>query len=329
MRRSCASWALFFSGVALLGCSPDSRPSARAPLVGSLRLGGAPAALAVMLDSSGPVQYGRVAGDTTTRMVIRPLADAVADYRLCGVVAGAARIPPALLARWAVDTNAPVLAWRALTAPDVQGVRFLQPGRNAFYYFEGITRDGGRRVSVRWPVAADPSRPVPVGAPDSLIEALLRPSPRALDSLVGALTIGESAGVPLPDAVSDSSVRRERAVLLVRDLPIYEVTLSPACPRATVAVPVLARTDVLLRVPTSPGDLITAHADVTAGTVRIGFDEALPPEELRQRASVRSAVIEAGAAPRVTLRVRVQVVPRAQETQQMVYLTLHKTRPAR
>jgi hypothetical protein len=93
-------------------------------------------------------------------------------------------------------------------------------------------------------------------------------------------------------------------------------------------VPVLARTDVMVRLPTNPGDVIHAQAAVTEGTVRIGFDEAPPKEELRERASIPDAVIEAGAMPRVTLRVRVQVVPRAQNTQQVVYLTLQKSRPS-
>jgi hypothetical protein len=325
MRCQRAAWV---AGISLLACSPEGKSPTPATVAAPVRLRNVPAQLAISLDSGATVQYGRVAGDSGARLVIRPMMDSASDYRLCGVVAGASRIPPALLARWPVDTNAPVLAWRALSTPHVQGVRFLMPGQAAYYYFEGVTREGSRRVSLRWPVTADPGNPVPVGAPDSLMESLLSPHPRQVDSVVAALTVDDNVVAQFPSQSANRPVQREHAVLLLRDLPLYEVTLSPACPTATVAVPVLARTDVMVRVPTTPGDVVRAQAEVTDGTVRIGFDEAPPREELRERASIPEAVIEAGAMPRVTLRVRVQVVPRAQSSQQVVYLTLQKTRPA-
>jgi len=74
------------------------------------------------------------------------------------------------------------------------------------------------------------------------------------------------------------------------------------------------------------GDTITALARLDEGTVRVTFDEAPSAPEPRERRSIPAARVVAAADGRVTLRIRVQVVPRAQATGQLVTLLLDKHR---
>lgn len=291
-----------------------------------LRLADAPFALQLVRQSDDVVR-GAVAGDSTTRLLIQPNSRDDATSRLCGVIATGTREPVALAWGWPVDSNAPRLAQRTILEGDVQGVRFVVPGMAARYVFEGITRDGSQRVSMQWPVAADPARPIPVGAPDSVVKAALQPSVLALDSVVLALRFDTPPESAWPAAPADRPLADARAVTDVRVFPVHPARLTMACHDVTLALPMLARADHTVKIAVDAGDVITADAGVPTGTVRISFDEAPPAPEPTAREGVTHAAIEATTTGEVTLRVRLQVLPRYQLARQIVLIRLQRTRP--
>ncbi|MCE2902141.1 MAG: hypothetical protein ACK5XT_18050 [Gemmatimonas sp.] len=300
--------------------SACSAEPARTPA--ALRLDGSPASLGVALRSEGAEQRGYAAADSAPRIIVRAADGQDDDARLCSVVASRTRVPVALAWGFPVDSALPRLATRVLVEGDVQGVRFVLPGAESRYVFEGLTRDGVWRVSVRWPVTSDSAQAVPVGAPDSLIERALTPSPLVLDSLVAALRLTEERTVTATRPRAAMVPRAARAVPVLSDLPVHEVSPTAACPEATVALSALARVDQMVRIPVRAGDVISADAIVENGTVRLAFDEALPRPESRERQSEPHAAIAATVDGRVTLRIRVQVLPRAQAERQTVLLRL-------
>jgi len=210
---------------------------------------------------------------------------------------------------------------------DVQGVRFVVPGTAARYVFEGITRDGGQRVSMQWPVIADPAQPIPVGAPDSLVEAALQPSVFVLDSVLMALRFAPPPDTAWPVAPVVRPLADVRAVTDVRVFPVHPARLTMACHDVTLALPMLARADHTVKIAADAGDVITADAGVATGTVRISFDEAPPAPEPTAREGVTHAALEATTTGEVTLRVRLQVLPRYQLSRQIVLVRLQRTRP--
>jgi hypothetical protein len=299
-----------------LGASPPLTP---------VRLTGAPFGLVLSGDSSG-VQTGHVAGDTAARLSITPFRGAPAEMRLCGVIVSKTRYVVDLPGASAADSALPQLALRELRSAAVQGVRFIVPGENARYRFVGMTRDGRRVVTLIWPLRGDSARPVAVGAADSLVETSVVPSALAIDSVVAALTTGDAPQLLLPVRPIAGPLDPSHAVPDVRPLPVYHLDLSPMCPAASIALRSIARADQMVKVMVDSGDVITADATITDGTVRISFDEAPPAEEPRDRRSLPHAVIEAANTGRVTLRVRVQVLPRVQAAAQIVHLRVQKTR---
>jgi hypothetical protein len=291
-----------------------------------LRLGSAPFALTLSRDVAG-VTRGVVAGDTTTRLLVRTNVRDDASARLCGVLATNAVEPVGLPWGWPVDSNAPRLAQRTIREGDVHGVRFVVPGVAASYVFEGMTRDGSQLVSFRWPVEADPVRPIPVGAPDSVVEAALKPSAFALDSVVSALRFDTPPDTAWPSSPAERPLADARAVRDVRLFPVHPARLTMACPDVTLVLPMLARADHTVKIPVDSGDVITGNAGVATGTVRISFDEAPPVPDPTTREGVTRAAIEASATGEVTLRVRLQVLPKYQLSRQNVLVRLQRTRP--
>jgi len=291
-----------------------------------LRLADAPFKLELLRQSDDVVR-GVVVGDSTTRLLIRPNSRDDATSRLCGVIATGTREPVSLAWGWSVDSNAPRLAQRMILDGDVQGVRFVVPGTAARYVFEGITRDGAQRVSMQWPVIADPAHPIPVGAPDSLVEAALQPSVFALDSVLMALRFDTPPDTAWPVAPVERPLADARAVTDVRVFPVHPARLTMACHDVTLALPMLARADHTVKIAADAGDVITADAGVATGTVRISFDEAPPAPEPTAREGVTHAALEATTTGEVTLRVRLQVLPRYQLSRQIVLVRLQRTRP--
>jgi hypothetical protein len=275
-------------------------------------------------DSSG-WQAGTVEGEV--RLQVRPAEPSVAHDRLCGVLVSGSTWPVSLPWAWPVDSTAPRLAQRSLNLPAVQGVRFVIPGAQAKYVFEGVTTNGRRRVSLHWPVTTRPGVAVPIGAPDSLVEAALVPAPAALDSLLAGLANATPASGALPTRAVEAAVDNNRAVPVVRPIPVYRADLSSACPRATLSMRAVARADLTVKMPVGPGEALIADATVTDGTVRLQFDEAGTRYEPSGRESVPHAEIAAAESTVVTLRVRVQVVPKVQANQQVVTLALQKIHP--
>ena len=279
------------------------------------------------------VWRGRVAGDSTARWVVRPRVDDVATQRLCGFVATGSGMPARLPEGWPVDSALPRLLVRAVEGAELVGLRYVTPGAQARYWFEGVARSGAWRVSLQWPVTSDPTRPIRATATDAEFEAALSPSLRALDTLAAALAWPAaprwSPGPLLPEAEAEQG-----AVILARDYPDQTLALSVACPQASVLLPVLARVDQRLRIPVRRGDRVQARGTVLDGAVRLSFDEAPPApgadpgERALLRTPVPEAVIVAPADGRVTLRVRLLVVPRAQQSAQPVVVTV-AVRPPR
>jgi hypothetical protein len=268
----------------------------------------------------------RVAGDTAIRLLVTPRGDDRMTARLCGHLVtrsiAAAAIPFGL----PIDTTMPPLAVRLVDGESVSGIRYLVPGAQGYYRFEGLSRDGSRRVSVRWPITSNPARPIPAGAADSLIEAAVTPNPYMLDSAMQSLRLGISAIQRDLSALPPADSARAVAMPLVRDFPDQPLLLSDACPQATILLPVLARVDQKLRVPVRPGDRISARALQGEGTVQLSFDEAPPaatPPAARE--AIPEASFIASDSGRVTLRVRVQVVPRVQQAEQSLVISVGRT----
>ncbi|GAB1341972.1 hypothetical protein [Gemmatimonas sp.] len=288
-----------------------------------LRLSSSPLGMILLPDSAG-WQAGTVGG--AVRLQVRPAEPSAANDRLCGVLVSGSTWPVSLPWGWPIDSTAPRLAQRRLNTAAVQGVRFVIPGAQAKYIFEGVTTNGRHRVSLHWPVTSRPGVVVPIGSPDSLVEAALEPSPADLDSLLAALeSVSPTIGTLPPSAVK-AAVDNERAVPDVRPIPVYRAELTAACPRATLAMRAVARADFTVKMPMGPGEAVIADATVTDGIVRLGFDEAGTRYEQTGREPVPHAEIAATESTVVTLRVRVQVVPKVQANQQVVHLALQKIR---
>lgn len=301
------------------GGDADERPRLAVPPA----LGGA----RVAWTRDGEAWLGRIDGDATPRWSVRPRVDDVATRRLCGFLATDSRLPARLPEHWPVDSAAPRLLVRSVRGGALEGVRYLTPGAEAHYWFEGISRDGGWRVSLRWPVRSDPSRPIPAAAPDSAMETALVPAPSALDAMATALALPAAIPGGSP-RTPPANLEEEGAVILARDYPDQPLALSRACPQVTVMLPVVARVDKRLRIPVRRGDRVVARGSALDGAVRLGFDEAPLPAEAasRERELLRTPVPEAAITAaedgRVTLRVRLLVVPRAQQSVQPVVVTV-------
>ena len=311
---------------ALLACR--DRPAAS--LVRPASPPSVPKALALVMAAQGERWEGRAAGDSAVRLLITTRASDRPTAHLCGHLATRSEAATAIPFGLPIDTLMPPLAIRLVEGDSVTGLRYLVPGVRGLYVFEALSRDGTRRISVRLPVTSDPARPIPVGAPDSVIEQSLTPDPRQLDRLMQQLRPGTVGGPDLATraaALPEADSARAMAVPLVRDYPDQPLQLDAACPQATLLLPVLARVDQKLRVPVRAGDRVEARALLPEGTVQLSFDEAPPaepPPALRQ--SVPEATITAPTDGRVSLRVRVQVVPRVQASEQAVVISVGRRR---
>lgn len=263
---------------------------------------------------------GQLVGDSAVRLRLWP-STRVADSamsRVCGALA-TGRVPTALAdARvLPIDSSAPALGIRRLKANDVAGVRWIVPGTQAQYAFEGLTDNGQQRVSFRWPVRADTSVRIPVGAADSVIEAALSPSPDTLDAFMRRV-VASSGGMPTPAANQLPKPRQADAVPLVSDLPFHLVTLSRACPTTTLRLNVLARTDQRIRIPVRAGDQIDAFASTQYGAVQVSIEEVGPTAPPTGFANVPEARAIATVDGTLTLRLTLQVVSKQQRADQDV-----------
>jgi len=312
-------------GAVVLGCR-DSAPAAARVEVPLSAAPGLPPVLALTVVATEARWEARVAGDTAIRLLVTPRGDDRMTARLCGHLVtrsiAAAAIPFGL----PIDTTMPALAVRLVDGDSVSGIRYLVPGAQGYYRFEGVSRDGSRRVSVRWPITSNPARPIPAGAADSLIEAAVTPNPYMLDSAMRSMRLGTGTMQRDLSALPPADSAQAVAMPLVRDFPDQPFLLSDACPQATILLPVLARVDQKLRVPVRPGDRISARALQGEGTVQLSFDEAPPASTPpAARDAVPEASFIASDSGRVTLRVRVQVVPRVQQSEQSLVISVGRT----
>lgn len=316
------------SAVVLLGC--QDRPPRTVRASGSSSVAPVlPSALGLTLVASQGRWEGRSRGDSAVRLLVAPRGDDRMTARVCGHLVTRSEAAVAIPYGLPIDTTMPPLAIRLIHGDSVSGVRYLVPGAQGYYLFEGISHDGSRRISVRWPVTSDPARPIPAGAADSLIEAAVRPSPYGLDSLMQLFRVGTGVGDDHRGALPPADSARAMAMPLVRDFPDQLLTVTDACPQVTILLPVLARVDYKLRVPVRSGDVVRARALQGEGTVQLSFDEAPPaatPPALRE--AIPEVALTAPRDGRVTLRVRLQVVPRVQQAQQPVVLSVGRM-PAR
>ena len=320
-----------------LACAPardaDTGPGARTPPQLEAAVAPSVPRAAVAWTWTPGAWLGRVAGDSAARWRVQPRVDDVATQRLCGFVATGSVMPARLPEGWPVDSTLPRLLVRAVEGADLVGLRYVTPGAQARYWFEGVARSGAWRVSLQWPVTSDPTRPIRATATDAEFEAALSPSLQALDALAVALAWPDAPGWS-PGPFLAETEAEQGAVILARDYPDQTLALSPACPQASVLLPVLARVDQRLRIPVRQGDLVEARGTVLDGAVRLSFDEAPPApgadpgERGLLRTPVPEAALVAPADGRVTLRVRLLVVPRAQQSAQPVVVTV-AVRPPR
>ena len=288
-----------------------------------------PAALALTVVATDGRWEARAEGDSAIRLLVTSRRDDRMTARLCGHLVTRSVAASAIPFVLPIDTTMPPLAIRLVDGDSLSGLRYLVPGAQGYYRFEGVSRDGSRRVSVRWPVTSDPAHPIPAGAADSLIEAAVTPNPYMLDSAIRSMRPGSSVIDRASGALPPVDSARVSATPLDRDFPDQPFLLSDACPQATILLPVLARVDQKLRIPVSTGDRVSARALQPEGTVQLSFDEAPPaptPPGLRQ--AISEVAITAPADGRVTLRVRVQVVPRVQQAEQRLVISVART-PAR
>lgn len=311
---------------ARLTAVPSIVPPASLTLVGRLAHDGAEWRAAREATDS----VGLVVGDSAIRLRLWPTVVTSDDVPqpLCGAVA-LGRVPLMVRTdtlRLPADTIAPALGLRAIGETERVGVRWIVPGAQAQYHFEGVTRDGRQRVSFRWPVRTDASVRIPVGAPDSVIEAALRPSPDSLDAFIQRV-VATGQATPVVLAPSDGAPRQADAVPLVSDLPFFTVPLSMACPAATFRLTVLARTDQRLRIPVKAGDEIDAFASAAYGAVQLWIEEAGPPPASERFANVPRARAQAAADGVVTVHLTLLTVSKQQRADQEVLVRLMRRHP--
>ena len=309
---------------ALASCREGASSFSRAGAVSSSPA--MPSALALTVVKLNGQWEARADGDSTVRLLITPRGHDRMTAWLCGHLVTRSVVASAVPFGLPIDTTMPPLAIRLIDGDSVSGLRYLVPGVPGYYVFEGVSRDGSRRISVRWPVTSDPSRPIPAGAADSLIEAAITPDPYLLDSSMQAIRPGSGAADQERGALPPADSARAMAMPLVRDFPDQPFLLSDACPQATIVLPVLARIDQKLRVAVRAGDRVSARALRGEGTVQLSFDEAPPATTPRAaREAIPEASFTSRTDGRVTLRVRVQVVPRMQQTEQNVVISVGRT----
>ena len=312
-------------GAVVLGCR-DSAPAAARVEVPLSAAPEVPPVLALTVVATEARWEARVAGDTAIRLLVTPRGDDRMTARLCGHLVTRSIAAVAIPFGLPIDTTMPPLAVRLIDGEGVSGIRYLVPGAQGYYRFEGVSRDGSRRFSVRWPITSNPARPIPAGAADSLIEAAVTPNPYMLDSAMRSMRLGTGTMQRDLSALPSADSAQAVAMPLVRDFPDQPFLLSDACPQATILLPVLARVDQKLRVPVRPGDRISARALQGEGTVQLSFDEAPPASTPpAARDAVPEASFIASDSGRVTLRVRVQVVPRVQPSEQSLVISVGRT----
>lgn len=298
-----------------------SRPTRLQPLA----LTSASEALSLIVRSSGTGQEGVTAdsGDIRLRTALR--TDDDAEARLCGVIIARSRSMEALPFAWPVDSTLPLLIPQLVNGREVQGYRIVIPGVNSEYRFEGFTRDGSTRVSLRWPVRSE--RSVPGDAADSEIEAALTPSPRALDSLIMSLTRTDTAEGPAwrGQRLPADSIDEARAVRLAPLLPLFPIGFTSACGDATFRVSLASAVDKPVRILAAPGEQITAHVVTPTGDVTMHFDEQGPAAAVSGKSATTS--VAAAGTGHVTLRLRYNAAERVEPGRQTVLLRLVSTPP--
>ncbi|QJR35709.1 hypothetical protein [Gemmatimonas groenlandica] len=325
MRLAVALACAAACAAAFTGCR-DSAPAAARAEAQRSSAPEMPSALALTVVATDARWEARVAGDSAVRVLVTPRRDDRMTARLCGHVVTRSVAASAIPFGLPIDTTMPPLAIRLVEGDRVTGLRYLVPGAQGYYLFEGVSQEGSRRISVRWPVTSDPTRPIPAGAADSLIEAAVTPNPYMLDSAMRSMRLGVSPINRDLSALPAADSARAMAMPLVRDFPDQPLLLSDACPQATVLLPMLARIDQKLRVPVQRGDAVRARALQGEGTVQLSFDEASPaatPPTVRE--AIPDASFTSPDSGRVTLRVRVQVVPRVQKAEQSIVLSVGRT----
>ncbi|AMW04521.1 hypothetical protein [Gemmatimonas phototrophica] len=313
-----ATWFAF--SATLLACgkavpSGDRTDSGETSRTASLQLLQPPASLPLTLQTANGAQRGVVppAGDERFRTALR--TDDEATARLCGVLVGRSRFSEVLPFGWPVDSLMPQLAPKILTGADVYGLRVLVPGKEASYRFEGFTRDGATRVSLRWPVRSE--RSVPATASDPEIEAVIQPSPASLDSLVMALRYADTTARP-PGNVPATTVSAPdiaRAVRLVRDVPYFPIGFSAPCRDAHFFLTVGAGIDKVIRVLVKKDERITAT--VASSTGKIAVSVVAGPGDAPLAAS---ATATATADGYVVVRVRYTTTAPGDPIQQTILL---------
>lgn len=293
--------------------------------VQSLALAEASGPLALTLRSSGEGQEGVTADSGAVRLRTALRTDNDAEARLCGVIIARSRSMERLPFGWPVDSTLPLLVPQLVNGRDVQGYRVVTPGVNAEYRFEGFTSDGSTRVSLRWPVRSE--RSVPGDAADSQIEAALAPSPRALDSLVMALTRTDTATPPRwrGQRLPVDSIDESRAVKLAHLLPLFPIGFTPPCGDATFQVSLASAVDKPVRILAESGEEITAHVVTPTGEVTMHFDEQGPGAAVTGK-SASTSIVAAGTG-HVTLRLRYNAAERVEPGRQTVLLRLVSTSP--
>lgn len=312
-------------GVSFTGCR-ESAPAAAPAAAQRSSAPEMPSTLALSVVATDARWEARVAGDSALRVLVTPRGDDHMTARLCGHVVTRSVAASAIPFGMPIDTTMPPLAIRLVEGDSVTGLRYLVPGAQGYYLFEGVSRDGSRRISARWPVTSDPTRPIPAGTADSLIEAAVTPNPYMLDSAMRRMRPGSGPVSRDLSALPPADSARAMAMPLVRDFPDQPFLLSDACPQATILLPVLARIDQKLRVPVHRGDRVRARALQGEGTVQLSFDEAPPASTApAAREAIPEASITSADSGRVTLRVRVQVVPRVQQAEQSIVLSVGRT----
>ena len=310
-----------------VGCGDASRDDGRA--AGAPRWSprpmpsGAAPPLQVTLTPDADSVLIRDAASQALRGVIRSVADSIDRPGVCALSAAGAGALARLRHAFPIDTTVPWLAVTRLETETLLGTRSLLPGARAVYLFEGVLRGSRRRISLQWPVVS--ARAVPADAPVTALEQAIIPTAAELDALV--LSLSETGSWKQTAAPQAGDPDPAMATPLVGDLPLHAVLLERPCTRITLSLPVIARVDKVLRIPVRQGDTVTALARVAEGTVRVAFDEAPLPAEPKERRSIPGARVVAAADGRVTLRIRVQVVPRAQATGQLVTLLLDRQSP--
>ncbi|MCU0649402.1 MAG: hypothetical protein MUF00_15500 [Gemmatimonadaceae bacterium] len=225
---------------------------------------GEPARTVVDTTKVGDTIVMRLSGDVDGEIRQESAVDGRTLRRLCGYLVSRPIADLRVPVPGTVDSTAPRAALHYVEGRGLIGMRYLVGGASPAYVLMGLADDGTRVVT-----AVLRAQWYRHSAPDSLVASrmLARYDSVSLDVLgPGTLRGRRSADLPAPDLEADVAVPDIRA------MPTVPLSLTRACPVATIGTLSHTRIERLYHVEVQAGDTLLVRATPSAGRVAIALD---------------------------------------------------------